>query len=201
MLTQIVIFCKINMKKTPGKRHIKKYQNRRLYDTATSTYIILDDIKQMIVEGDSVTVTDVKTGADVTRSVLLQIILEEEANSTPIFSNEFLLQIIRFYGKSFQSAISPFLEQSIDVLRQTQKKFYAQLKATYPKDALPSGIEMWKAFLNDQGPLIQQNIFDYLNSSTNNFFQMQEQMQEQINSQTEKLINLMQFPFNSKDKE
>ncbi len=188
------------MKKPTEIRIIKKYQNRRLYDTATSTYIILDDIKQMIIDGDTIQVTDVKSGADVTRSVLLQIILEEEANHTPIFSNDFLLQIIRFYGKSFQSAISPFLEQSIDMLRQTQKRFYSQLKATYPKEAIPSSLDLWNEFLQDHGPQVQQNIFDYLTNSTNNFLQMQEQVQEQFQNQAEKFMNLMQFPFNNKDK-
>lgn len=188
------------MKKPTEIRVIKKYQNRRLYDTATSTYIVLEDIKQMIVDGDIIQVTDVKSGEDVTRSVLLQIILEEEANQTPIFTNDFLLQIIRFYGKSFQSAISPFLEQGIDMLRQTQKRFYSQLKATYPKDSLPPSIDLWKEFLNDHGPQVQQNIFNYLTSSANNFLQMQEQVQEQISTQAEKFINLMQFPFNNTKK-
>jgi len=185
------------MKKLTETRIIKKYQNRRLYDTATSTYIVLEDIKQMIIDGDTVIVTDVKTGVDVTRSVLLQIILDEEANRTPIFSNDFLIQIIRFYGKSFQPAISPFLEQSIDLLRQTQKRFYAQLKATYPKESLPSSMDLWKTFLHDHGPQLQQNIFDYISNSTNNFLQMQEQVQEQISTQAEKFMNFMQFPFNN----
>lgn len=185
------------MKKSSEIRTIKKYQNRRLYDTATSTYIILDDIKQMIIEGDIIQVVDVKSGEDVTRGVLLQIILEEEANQTPIFSNDFLIQIIRFYGKSFQSAISPFLEQGIDMLRQTQKRFYSQLKATYPKDSIPPSLDLWKEFLHKQGPQLQQNIFDYLTSSTNSFLQMQEQVQEQLQSHAEKFMSLMQFPFSN----
>lgn len=185
------------MKKPIETRIIKKYQNRRLYDTATSTYIILDDIKQMIVDGDLIQVTDVKSGEDVTRSVLLQIILEEEANKTPIFSNDFLLQIIRFYGKAFQPAISPFLEQGVDMLRQTQKRFYAQLKATYPKDAIPSSLDLWKEFWHERGPQVQQNIFDYLTSSTTNFLHVQEHVKEQLQTQAENFINMMQFPFNN----
>lgn len=186
------------MKKPAETRLIKKYQNRRLYDTATSTYIILDDIKQMIVDGDIIQVTDVKSGDDVTRSVLLQIILEEEAHKTPIFSNDFLLQIIRFYGKAFQPAISPFLEQGIDMLRQTQKRFYAQLKATYPKDSLPSSLDLWKEFLHERGPQVQQNIFEYLTTSTTSFLQMQEQVKEQLQTQAESFMHLLQFPFTTK---
>lgn len=186
------------MKKAPEHRVIKKYQNRRLYDTATSTYIVLEDIKQMIMDGDIVSVLDVKNDTDVTRSVLLQILLEEEATDSPILSNDFLVQIIRFYGKAFQPAISPFLEQGMDMLRQTQKRFYAQLKATYHKDSIPSSLDLWKEFWQERGPQVQQNIFDYLNTSTNNFIQMQEQVQEQIQSQAENFMNMIKFPFNAK---
>jgi polyhydroxyalkanoate synthesis repressor PhaR len=186
------------MKKTGELRIVKKYQNRRLYDTATSTYIILEDIKQMIIDGDTVKVIDVKSESDVTRGVLLQILLEEEANSTPIFSDDFLLQIIRFYGKSFQPAISPFLEQGMDMLRQTQKRFYTQLKATHPKESISSSFEMWKEFWNDKGPVVQQNIFEYLSNSTHQFIQMQENVQEQLQSQAETFLNMMNFSINKK---
>ncbi|RTL01612.1 MAG: polyhydroxyalkanoate synthesis repressor PhaR [Proteobacteria bacterium] len=185
------------MKRTGELRIIKKYQNRRLYDTATSTYIILEDIKQMIIDGDKVKVMDAKTERDVTRTVLLQIILEEEANATPIFSDEFLLQIIRFYGKAFQPAISPFLEQGIDMLRQTQKRFYAQLRATNPKESMSSGMERWKEFWNMNGPDVQQNIFEYLTSSTSQFIQMQENVQEQLQTQTENILNMINMTFNT----
>lgn len=183
------------MKKTSELRIIKKYQNRRLYDTATSTYIILEDIKQMIIEGDTVKVIDVKSDKEVTRSVLLQIILDEEANATPIFSNDFLLQIIKFYGKAFQPAISPFLEQGIDMLKQTQKKFYTQLKNN-PKENAGSNFEAWKDFWSQSGNSVQQNIFEYLSASTTNFLQMH----EQINSQAENIMNIMNFPFAGKNK-
>jgi len=201
-LSSVISLINVNlfwghMKKPAEPRILKKYQNRRLYDTATSTYVILDDIKQMIMDGDDIRVVDVKTEADVTRSVLLQIILEEEASSTPILTNEFIVQIIRFYGKAFQPAISPFLEQGMDVLKQTQKRFYAQIKAAYPKDAIPSGIDLWKEFWHERGPQVQQNILDYLNSSASSFLQIQEQVQEQIQSHTESIFNMMQFPFNT----
>ena len=110
-------------------RVIKKYQNRRLYDTATSMYIVLEDIKEIIVNGEMVKVIDVKTKQDVTRSVLLQIILEEEVNRVPIFSNDFLFQIIRFYGKAFQPSVGPFLEQGVDFFRKTQNIVWAQVQS------------------------------------------------------------------------
>ncbi len=185
------------MKKPTELRLIKKYQNRRLYDTATSTYIILEDIKQMVMDGDIIQVLDVKSEIDVTRSVLLQIILDEEVNATPIFSNDFLFQIIRFYGKAFQPAVSPFLEQGMDLLRQTQKRFYSQLKATHPKESIPSSLELWKEFWSERGPNVQQNIFEYLTASTTNFLQVQEQVKDQFQTHAESLMSMIKFPFST----
>lgn len=184
------------MRRKNDTRLIKKYQNRRLYDTATSTYIILEDIKQIIVEGDMVQVIDVKTSEDVTRSVLLQIILEEEVNRVPMFSNEFLFQIIRFYGKSFQSSLSPFLEQGVDLFKKVQKQFYEQIRDSYGKDRLPSGVELWREFMAQQGPQLEGMIRDYVQSNTNTFLKVQEQLQKQ----TENIFSYIQFPFGITDK-
>ncbi|MEL0070813.1 MAG: polyhydroxyalkanoate synthesis repressor PhaR, partial [Betaproteobacteria bacterium] len=84
------------------ERLIKKYPNRRLYDTATSTYITLSDVKQLVLENSHFKVIDAKTNEDLTRSILLQIITEEESNGAPIFSSQMLYQIIQFYGNAFQ---------------------------------------------------------------------------------------------------
>jgi len=184
------------MRRKNEMRLIKKYQNRRLYDTATSTYIILEDIKQIIVEGDMVQVIDVKTGAEVTRSVLLQIILEEEVNGVPMFSNEFLFQIIRFYGKSFQSSLSPFLEQGVDLFKKMQKQFYEQIRDSYGKERLPSGAGLWSEFMSQQGPQLEGMIKDYVQNNTNAFLKVQEQLQKQ----TENVFNYLPFPFNLTDK-
>lgn len=178
-------------------RIVKKYQNRRLYDTATSTYIVLEDIKQIIIEGELVQVIDVKNGHDVTRSVLLQIILEEEVNGVPMFSNDFLFQVIRFYGKAFQSSLSPFLEQGIDLFRKMQKQFYEQIRDAYGKETLPSGVELWKEFMQQQAPKLEENIKEYVQNNTNVFLKMQEHLKQQ----TESMLNYMQLPFakNKKD--
>ena len=184
------------MKKKIETRIIKKYQNRRLYDTATSTYIVLDDIKQIIVDGELVKVIDVKSEQEVTRSVLLQIILEEEVNGVPMFSNDFLFQIIRFYGKAFQPSLSPFLEQGVDLFRKMQKQFYEQIRDVYGKEKLPSGVELWKGYMQQQTPQIEASIKDYVENSTNVFLKMQEHLQ----SQTENVLNYMQIPFASDKK-
>ncbi|MDQ5921356.1 MAG: hypothetical protein QG673_1414 [Pseudomonadota bacterium] len=186
------------MKKKLETRIIKKYQNRRLYDTATSTYIVLGDIKQIIVDGELVKVIDVKSEQDVTRSVLLQIILEEEINGVPMFSNDFLFQIIRFYGKAFQSSLSPFLDHGIDLFRKMQKQFYEQIRDMYGKETLPSGVELWKEFMRQQAPELEENIKEYMQSNTNVFLKMQEHLKQQ----TESMLNYMQMPFagTTKDK-
>ena len=93
------------------ERIIKKYPNRRLYDTVTSTYITLADVKQLVMEGCQFKVIDAKTSEDLTRSILLQIITEEESNGKPIFSSQMLYQIIQFYGNAFQQMMSSYLEK------------------------------------------------------------------------------------------
>lgn len=178
-------------------RIIKKYQNRRLYDVSTSTYVVLDDIKQIIMDGEEIKVIEVKSEQDVTRSVLLQVLLEEEMHGVPIFSNDFIYQIIRFYGKAFQSSLSPFLEQGVDLFRRTQKKFYEQIREVYGKEKLSSGVELWKEFIEKQGPGIEEIVREQMQTSTGAFLKMQEQLQQQ----TRQLLDYMQFPFGHKTDE
>ncbi len=178
-------------KKKLDPRVIRKYANRRMYDMTTSTYMTLEDIKQLILTGEPVQVIDTKTNEDLTRNVLLQIILDGENSQSPMLSNEFLFQIIRFYGKSFQPAVSPFLEQGIDLFRKMQRNFYMQIKDTYGKEKTPLGAELWKEFMEQQGPQMQESIRDYVQTNTNTFLQMQ----EQIKKQTEQMFNYMKFPF------
>lgn len=110
-------------KKTPPQRIIKKYPNRRLYDTDTSSYITLAEIKQLVMHHEPCIVLDAKTGDDITRSILLQIILEEEANGTPMFTADVLANIIRFYGHTMQSFMGGYLEKNIQTLMEMQAPF------------------------------------------------------------------------------
>src|SRR5436190_22792799 len=91
-----------------GPRILKQYPNRRLYDTQTSSYITLADVKKMVLEGQDFVVRDAKTSDDLTRSILLQIILEEETGGVPMFSSQMLAQIIRFYGHAMQGMMGPY---------------------------------------------------------------------------------------------
>jgi polyhydroxyalkanoate synthesis repressor PhaR len=103
------------------KRLIKKYPNRRLYDTAISSYITLADVKALVVDGIEFKVTDAKTGADLTRTVLLQIISEEEEGGEPIFSSELLAQVIRAYGGGMQNMLTSYLEKSMELWVDQQR--------------------------------------------------------------------------------
>jgi polyhydroxyalkanoate synthesis repressor PhaR len=114
------------MQKTASKdskksqRVIKKYPNRRLYDTDTSTYITLAEIKQLVMDSEVFSVMDAKSGEDITRSILLQIILEEEANGSPMFTTPVLSHIIRFYGHAMQGMMGGYLEKNMQALMDMQ---------------------------------------------------------------------------------
>src|SRR6476659_8357748 len=110
-------------------RIIKKYPNRRLYDTEISSYITLEDVRQLIVENESFEVRDAKTGDDLTRSVLLQIISEHEDDGQPMLSTELLSQIIRFYGDSLQGFMGSYLERSMQMFLEQQTQFRSQLNS------------------------------------------------------------------------
>ena len=103
-------------------RLIKKYPNRRLYDTSASAYVTLAEIKDLVVRSHLVKVVDAKSGEDLTRSILLQIILEEEAAGAPMFSEAVLAQLIRFYGQTVQGLMGPWLEQQLKWLADWQSR-------------------------------------------------------------------------------
>ena len=113
---------------------IKKYANRRLYNTATSTYVTLDDLATMVKGGTDFLVYDAKTGEDITRSVLTQIIFEEENKGTNLLPINFLRQLIRFYGDSMQAFVPGFLEFSLENLGKEQEKFRAQMMEAWGAD-------------------------------------------------------------------
>lgn len=108
-------------------RIIKKYPNRRLYDTEISSYITLEDVRQLIVDGEAFEVRDARSGNDITRSVLLQIIAEHEQDGQPMLSTQLLSQIIRFYGDSLQGFMGSYLERSMQLFLDQQQQFRSQL--------------------------------------------------------------------------
>jgi polyhydroxyalkanoate synthesis repressor PhaR len=125
-------FCVSSMAKSDQPTTIKKYANRRLYNTGTSTYVTLEDLAAMVKEGEDFLVYDAKTGDDITRSVLAQIIFEQENKAGQnLLPTTFLRQLIRFYGDSMQMVVPKYLEQSIDTLTREQEKFRKQLASTF----------------------------------------------------------------------
>ena len=151
-----------------SRRIIKKYPNRRLYDTATSTYITLTDIKQLVMKREPFVVRDAKSSEDLTRSILMQIILEEEAGGAPMLTEEVLASIIRFHGHAMQSFMGSFIEKNILAFTEMQAKVAEQSKGVTP--------EMWTQFMNVQSPVLQGLMGNYNEQSKNMLAQMQEQM-------------------------
>jgi len=158
-----------------GPRVLKKYPNRRLYDTQTSSYITLADVKRMVLDGETFEVRDAKSTDDLTRSILLQIILEEETGGVPMFSTQMLAQIIRFYGHAMQGVMGSYLEKNLQSFVDLQTRLAEQSKGLYdPKSFTP---EMWSQFLTGQAPLMQGLMGNYIEQSKNLFEKLQDQMQ------------------------
>ncbi|MBK6470059.1 MAG: polyhydroxyalkanoate synthesis repressor PhaR [Betaproteobacteria bacterium] len=152
-------------------RTLKKYPNRRLYDTQTSSYITLADVKQMVLGGESFEVRDAKTGEDLTRSILLQIILEEESGGVPMFTTQALAQIIRFYGHAMQGVMGTMIEKNLQAFTELQAQFLNQSKGLYdPKHLSP---EVWTQFMTGQAPALQDIMGSYVEQSRSIFEQMQ----------------------------
>ena len=172
---------------TPGttaasERVIKKYPNRRLYDTQTSAYITLAEVKGLVMQSEPIVVKDAKTGEDLTRSILLQIILEEEAGGAPMFTEAVLANIIRFYGHAMQGFMGSYLERNVQLFTEMQSRFAEQMKGASP--------DVWRNFMGLQMPAMQgmpdmSAAAGNYQAQSQQFFQ---QMQEQMQKQTEQML-------------
>lgn len=154
---------------TSAQRVIKKYPNRRLYDTATSTYITLAEVKQLVMERESIVVKDAKTGEDLTRSIFLQIILEEEAGGAPMFTEAMLANIIRFYGHTMQGYMGSYIEKSVQMFTDFQSKLAEQSGM--------GGSEAWTQMMQMSNPMLG-----------NGYAEQVQKMQEQMQKQTEQMM-------------
>jgi polyhydroxyalkanoate synthesis repressor PhaR len=170
-------------------RLIKKYPNRRLYDTKTSVYITLADVKKLVMGGEEFQVVDAKSGEDLTRSILLQIILEEEAAGAPMFSSDVLTQFIRSYGNAMQGMLGAYLERNMQLFGEIQKSMREQSQKLYGEPT-QFNEELWKQFMSFQGPAMQSLVSAYMEQSRNVF----QQMQEQLQSQTRNIFSDFPFP-------
>ena len=152
-----------------NQRVIKKYPNRRLYDTATSTYITLAEVKHLVMEREPIVVKDAKTGEDLTRSIFLQIILEEEAGGAPMFTEAMLANIIRFYGHTMQGHMGSFIEKNVQMFTDFQNKMAEQ----------GGGVDAWAKMLQMPNPLMPAG-----------YTEQMQKMQEQMQKQTEQMMGM-----------
>ena len=136
-----------------ARRVIKKYPNRRLYDTEISSYITIEDVRQLIIDGESFEVRDARTGEDLTRCVLLQIIAEHEQDGEPILSTELLSHIIRFYGDALQGFMGSYLERSVHLFLEQQQQLRQQVGGslgqtpwTMLNQLTERNLDLWKEY-------------------------------------------------------
>jgi polyhydroxyalkanoate synthesis repressor PhaR len=152
-------------------RTIKKYPNRRLYDTEISSYITLEEVRQLVLDHEEFEVRDAKTGEDLTRSVLLQIISEYEDRGQPMFTTHLLSQIIRFYGDSLQGFMGSYLEKSLQIFLDQQQQFRSQLNNILGQtpwsmlnDLTERNMDLWKSlqqgFLNAAANSVRNGTYD-----------------------------------------
>ncbi len=141
-----------------SERLIKKYPNRRLYDTEQSKYITLTQLRQLIIGGEMIKVIDSTSEEDITRTILLQIILETESGGTPLFTADMLSQIIRFYGGTLQGIFGNYLEQSLSLFTAQQEQFRKNIGEdpfTQMANLAQHNMKMWsnlqKEFFNAAG--------------------------------------------------
>ena len=131
------------------ERVIKKYANRRLYDSTGSRHVTLDDIRKMIVSGEKVKVVDDKSAQDLTRNVLLQVISEQEQFGTPVLSTDLLEAIIRFYGNPVQEMLTRYMEHSVGTLVRQQQAMRAEMEKVFESPMAPmaefarQNLEQW----------------------------------------------------------
>ena len=149
-------------------RLVKKYPNRRLYDTQTSSYITLQEVKAFVVAGEVFKVVEAKSNEDLTRSILLQIILEEESGGVPMFSEVALANIIRFYGHAMQGFMGNYLEKNVQTFIDLQMQMADQSKHLSP--------EIWAQVMTTQSPLLSGLMGNYTEQSQQMLSQMQKQM-------------------------
>lgn len=153
---------------TAEVRLIKKYPNRRLYDTKTSSYITLQEVKNLVIANTMLKVVDAKSEADLTRSIFLQIILEEESGGLPIFSEIALANLIKFYGHSMQGFMGNYLEKNVQTFLDLQHQMSEQSQHMTP--------EVWTQMLAHPNPFLQNLMMNYSEQSKQMLTQMQAQM-------------------------
>ena len=154
------------------RRTIRKYPNRRLYDVANDGYITLADVKQLVLKNVDFEVVDARSGADITRSILLQIILEEESGASPMFSAEMLAQIVRFHGAAQQTMVGAYMEENVNTLLGIQRKLQ---DPTLRSQGDTAGLtpDLWRQWMQLQAPAMQAMLANLLEQGARRFMDRQ----------------------------
>jgi len=162
-------------------RIIKKYPNRRLYDTTASGYVTLAEARQLVMDGEPFKAVDARTGEDLTRSILLQIILEAEAGGTPMFTEDMLAHIIRFHGHAMQGFMGACLAKNVQAMVEIQAQLAQRAEQLRGELARGQALkpEAWAQFMGLQSPSMQDLMSKYLEQSKALFMQMQQHLIEQ----------------------
>lgn len=168
-----------------AKRIIKKYPNRRLYDTSTSSYVTLSQVKELVVDTPELVVIDAKTNEDITRSILLQIILEEETGGVPMFTQPALVNIIRFYGQFMNGFMGDYIEKNMQSFLDLQIEM-----AGLQTSASPETIQNPKNLKPNSS---HEFIKNYSEKSRKAFELIQRQMQEQMDQQTNRVLESLRI--------
>lgn len=174
-----------------GARVIKKYPNRRLYDTDSSSYVTLAQVRELVMRHQPFVVRDAKTGEDLTRSILLQIILEAESAGSPMFSEAALANLIRFYGHAMQGFMGSYLERNVQAFMEWHNRL---VELGSQAQGLRAGLAHapWRPFMPaTPSAQPQQLMADYLEQTNKAFLHLQEQMQEQMRRQAEQAWDML----------
>ena len=158
------------MSNTP--RTIRKYPNRRLYDVANDGYITLADVKQLVLKNVDFEVVDARSGADITRSILLQVILEEESGATPMFSAEMLAEIVRFHGAAQQTMVGAYMEENVNTLLGIQRKLQEPARRS-EGDTVRLTPDLWRQWMQLQAPAMQAMLSNFLEQGARRFMDKQ----------------------------
>ncbi len=154
------------------RRTIRKYPNRRLYDVANDGYITLADVKQLVLKNVDFEVVDARSGADITRSILLQIILEEESGAAPMFSAEMLAEIVRFHGAAQQTMVGAYMEENVNTLLGIQRKLQEPARRS-EDDAVRLTPDLWRQWMQLQAPAMQAMLASFLEQGARRFMDEQ----------------------------
>ena len=159
-------------------RLIKKYPNRRLYDTSTSAYITLEDVKQLVLDGTDFSVVDSKTKQDVTRGILLQVLLEEESGGVPLFTEDTIKKFIRLYGNAMQGHFGQYMEKSLKTFSDVQNTIQDQARKMMEQNPMLNP-EVMANFMTGKTGQLPGSLGSYLAQSAKTLLEMQPALQQQ----------------------